>query len=105
MDFYTFISSQARQFTCKQIGNLCPGVSISCGLCAILSPESCGAVCPVAAIYCGTSGYACGIKAAKAQSTEDDADDQKTKVFDVHNCVMLYNIPKSFLKGRQITTK
>ena len=36
-------------------------------------------MCPVAAIYCGTSGYACAIKAANDQSTEDDADDQPTE--------------------------
>ena len=35
----------------------------------MLSPESCGAVCPVAAIFCGTSGYACKIK-SKEEATE-----------------------------------
>ena len=39
-------------------------------MCAILSPESCGAVCPVAAIYCGTSGYACYIKSQEEANEE-----------------------------------
>jgi len=67
--------AEARQFSCKQIGKICPGVSLSCGLCAVLSPESCGAVCPVAAIFCGTSGYACTIK-AKEEANEQESNEE-----------------------------
>jgi len=67
---------EARQFSCKQIGKICPGVSLSCGLCAVLSPESCGAVCPVAAIFCGTSGYACSIK-SKEEADEQESNEEE----------------------------
>ena len=47
-------------------------MSIACGLCAIISPESCVTVCPVAAIFCGSSGYACTIKGAFNDNSEED---------------------------------
>lgn len=61
----TAANKEPRFVTCKQTSKLCPGVSLSCGLCAIISPESCSVVCPVGAIYCGTAGYACAIEAAQ----------------------------------------
>ena len=56
------------------------------------SPDSCSVVCPVGAIYCGTSGYACALEAAKKKKDaekkpeaeeeeaveEDAADDEVT---------------------------
>ena len=35
------------------------------------SPDSCSVVCPVGAIYCGTSGYACALEAAKKKKEAD----------------------------------
>lgn len=51
--------------TCKAASKICPGISITCGLCSILSPHTCAAVCPVTAIYCGTSGYVCATSQEK----------------------------------------
>ena len=34
------------------------------------SPDSCSVVCPVGAIYCGTSGYACALEAAKKKKED-----------------------------------
>jgi len=64
--------AEARFVTCKHISRLCPGVSLSCGLCAVFGPDSCSIVCPVGAIYCGTSGYACALESAKKNKKEED---------------------------------
>ena len=37
----------------------------------MLSPESCAAVCPVAATFCGISGYACVVE--KLQTAQEEA--------------------------------
>ena len=36
----------------------------------MLSPESCAAVCPVAATFCGISGYACVVEKLQAAQEE-----------------------------------
>ena len=44
------------------------------------SPDSCSVVCPVGAIYCGTSGYACALEAAKKKKEADkkpEAEDEE----------------------------
>ena len=64
---------EARFVTCNQISKLCPGVSLSCGLCAVISPESCSVVCPVGAIYCGTASYACALEAAQESAAAVEA--------------------------------
>ena len=38
--------TQAR-IQCSQTAHLCPGYSISCALCGIFLPNTCGLVCPV----------------------------------------------------------
>ena len=47
------------RITCDQSARFCPGIAIGCGLCAILSPDTCSAICPISAVYCGTAGYVC----------------------------------------------
>ncbi|QQP51599.1 Uncharacterized protein FKW44_013016, partial [Caligus rogercresseyi] len=47
-------------------------ISISCALCAMVAPDTCGVVCPVAALYCGTSGYACMGKEEEIPVEEDN---------------------------------
>lgn len=66
--------------TCKMTGRLCPGISIGCALCAILSPDTCGAVCPIAGLYCGTAAFACAEEKKDEEEEEgDDHDRDKLK--------------------------
>ena len=45
--------------TCQTTGTLCPGITVGCALCGAFAPGYCGDTCIIAALYCGTSGYAC----------------------------------------------
>jgi hypothetical protein len=33
--------------------------NISCALCGMFLPGTCAAICPLAGIFCGTTGYMC----------------------------------------------
>jgi len=50
---------------CGGLGKVCPGLSIGCSLCGLFIPGLCGAVCPFAGIFCGSSGYLCAIASGK----------------------------------------
>ena len=45
----------------------------------MLSPESCAAVCPVAATFCGISGYACVVEKLQAAQEEASKDTLSNK--------------------------
>ena len=47
-------------------GVICPGLSISCAMCGLYAPATCGAACTAAGLYCGFGGYACADAAAAA---------------------------------------
>jgi len=44
---------------CSVTSKICPGIAIGCGLCAIMQIDSCPFICPISAVYCGSSGYVC----------------------------------------------
>ena len=44
---------------CEFAGPYCPGLAMGCSMCGIFSPATCAAICPVAAVSCGTLGYIC----------------------------------------------
>jgi len=48
---------------CENIGAVCPGAGISCALCGLFLPPACSNVCPMAALFCGASGYLCMLQA------------------------------------------
>ena len=57
--------------TCQATANFCPGLAVSCGFCGIISTFSCPVVCPISAVYCGASGFACAVKAEEPEETEE----------------------------------
>ena len=44
---------------CETLGNICPGLAMSCTMCGIFAPAICGPSCTFAGIYCGVAGYTC----------------------------------------------
>ena len=60
--------------SCSLNGKVCPGIAIGCGLCAIMQIDSCPVLCPVSAVYCGSSGYIC---AGGGGAAEEDAQEKK----------------------------
>ena len=62
--------------SCASAAKLCPGISIGCGFCAIVSPDTCGIVCPVAGIYCGVAGYACEDEEEETTNTEEEEEEE-----------------------------
>ena len=44
---------------CQILGNICPGLAMSCTMCGIFAPAVCGPSCTFAGLYCGVSGYTC----------------------------------------------
>jgi hypothetical protein len=50
---------QPDEETCSSAGALCPGVSVSCAVCAIFLPSGCGPTCTVGALFCGTTLLQC----------------------------------------------
>ena len=49
-------------------------MSISCSLCGMFIPGLCGAVCPMAALFCGSSGYLCAIASGTNPEAEGSAE-------------------------------
>merc|ERR1712088_539077 len=47
---------------CDELGMVCPGLSIGCSLCGGHIPGLCGPMCPLAGLFCGSSGYFCAFK-------------------------------------------
>ena len=41
----------------------CPQLSIGCSLCGAALPALCGTMCPMAGLFCGSSGYFCTLVA------------------------------------------
>jgi len=72
---------EVARVSCDQTAKLCPGFSISCALCGLFLPDTCGFVCPIAGLYCGVAGYACPpaqtdeMPAEDASDAEEDASD------------------------------
>ncbi|XP_023342735.1 uncharacterized protein LOC111712379 [Eurytemora carolleeae] len=58
--------NQQGRITCQGAGVICPGLSISCAMCGLYAPATCGAACTAAGLYCGFGGYACADAAAAA---------------------------------------
>ncbi len=56
--------------TCAAAGAICPGLSISCALCGVFLPGTCGNQCIIAGLYCGISGYSCAAEAAAAAAAD-----------------------------------
>merc|ERR1712018_325881 len=44
---------------CDELNMVCPGLSIGCSLCGGHIPGLCGPMCPLAGLFCGSSGYFC----------------------------------------------
>merc|ERR1712088_699705 len=44
---------------CSELNMVCPGLSIGCSLCGGHIPALCGPMCPLAGLFCGSSGYFC----------------------------------------------
>merc|ERR1712217_1006995 len=62
-----------KTIDCSNLAKVCPGLTISCSLCGLFIPGLCGAVCPMAGLFCGSSGYLC-----KLASGTNEADDMNT---------------------------
>ena len=66
--------------SCDQTAKLCPGFSISCALCGLFLPDTCGFVCPIAGLYCGVAGYACPPAQTDDMPAEDASDAEEEPV-------------------------
>ena len=44
-------------------------MSISCSLCGMFIPGLCGTVCPLAGLFCGSSGYLCQLATGEEETT------------------------------------
>jgi len=59
-----------KSIDCSNLAKVCPGLTISCSLCGLFIPGLCGAVCPMAGLFCGSSGYLC--KLASGTNPEEE---------------------------------
>ena len=57
------VMARAAVPDCDALDGVCPGLSIGCGLCGGALPGVCGPLCPLAALFCGSSGYFCALGA------------------------------------------
>lgn len=55
------VMARAAVPDCDALDGVCPGLNIGCGLCGGTLPGVCGPLCPLAALFCGSSGYFCAL--------------------------------------------
>ena len=53
------VTPAVARVSCATLGNICPGLAMSCTMCGIFAPAVCGPACTFAGIYCGVAGYTC----------------------------------------------